>query len=209
MTKRISGRVALILICVGSIVVLMLGWMTFVGPERSKASDLSVKVSDTQAQVSDAQQLLAGSTGKKSLAALHQLQAAMPAQAKMSEILRQLSAVAKTTQVELDGVTPQAPVVGASAGEESVPMTVMATGHYFGIQRFLRLLRASADLHNGRLVGNGRLYTVDNIQFSGAPKGGVVSATMTINGFIYTAPPAGATTVPPTTENTSATAVGQ
>ncbi len=88
-------------------------------------------------------------------------------------------------------------------------MTVMATGHYFGIQRFLRLLRASADVHNGRLVGKGRLYTVDNIQFSGAPKGGVVSATMTINGFIYTAPPAGATLVPPTTENTSATAVGQ
>ncbi len=209
MTKRISGRVALILICVGAILVLMLGWMTFVGPERSKASDLSGKVSDTQTQVSDAQQLLAGSTGKKSLAALHQLQAVMPAQEKMSEMLRQLSAIAKTTQVELDGVTPQAPVVGASAGEESVPLTVMATGHYFGIQRFLRLLRASADVHNGRLVGNGRLYTVDNIQFSGAPKGGVVSATMTINGFIYTPPPAGSTVVPPTTENTSATAVGQ
>jgi hypothetical protein len=209
MTKRISGRVALILICVGAIVVLFLGWMTFVGPERSKASGLSVKVSDTQAQVSDAQQLLAGSTAKKSLAALHQLQSVMPAQVKMSAILRQLSGIAKTTQVELDGLTPLAPVAGVSPGEESVPMTVMATGHYFGVQRFLRLLRASADVHNGHLVGNGRLYTVDSIQFSGTPKGGVVSATMTINGFIYTAPPAGEATAPPTTENTSATAVGQ
>ena len=88
-------------------------------------------------------------------------------------------------------------------------MTVTATGHYFGMQRFLRLLRASADVHNGRLVGNGRLYTVDNIQFSGADKGGVVSVTMTINCFTYTAPPAGSASVPPTTENTSATAVGQ
>lgn len=209
MTKKLSGRVALILICVGAMVVLFLGWMTFVGPERSKASDLGGKVSDTQNQVSDAQQLLAGSTGKKSLAALHQLQAVMPAQEKMSGILRQLTSIAKTTQVELDGLTPQAPAVGASAGEESVPMTVMATGHYFGVQRFLRLLRASADVHKGRLVGNGRLYTVDSIQFSGAPKGGVVTATMTINGFIYTAPPAGETPSLPTTENTSATAVGQ
>ena len=209
MTKRISGRVALILICVGAIVVLLLGWMTFVGPERSKASDLSVKVSNTQTQVSDAQRLLAGSTGKKSLAALRHLQTAMPAQAQMSQILRQFSGIAKTAQVELDGVTPQAPVVGAAAGEESVPMTVAATGHYFGIQRFLRLLRASADVHSGRLVGNGRLYTVDNVQFASADKGGVVSVTMTINGFTYTAPPAGATSVPPTTENTSATAVGQ
>jgi hypothetical protein len=209
MTKRISGRVALILICVGAMVVLFLGWMTFVGPERSKAADLNGKVSDTQTQVSDAQQLLAGSTGKKSLAALHQLQVVMPAQVKMSAILRQLTSIAKTTQVELDGLTPGAPAPGVAAGEEQVPMTVMATGHYFGVQRFLRLLRASADVHNGRLVGNGRLYTVDNVQFSGAPKGGVVSATMTINGFVYTAPPAGETPALPTTANTSATAVGQ
>jgi hypothetical protein len=70
-------------------------------------------------------------------------------------------------------------------------------------------LRASADVHKGLLVGNGRLYTVDNVQFSGAPKGGVVSASMAINGFIYTAPAASATPASPTTANTSATAVGQ
>lgn len=207
MTKRISGRVALILVCVGAILVLFLGWTMFVGPQRSKASDLSVKVSNTQSQVADAQQLLAGSSGKKSLAALRQLEAVMPAQVKMSEILRQLTGIAKTTQVELDGITPQAPALGASAGEEQVPMTVTATGHYFAVQRFLRLLRASADVHNGRLVGKGRLYTVDSIQFAGAPKGGVVSASMTLNGFIYTAP-AVAETPAPTTANTSATAVG-
>ena len=35
----------------------------------------------------------------------------------------------------------------------------------------------SADVdERQRLVGNGRLYTVDNIQFSGAPKGGRRSA---------------------------------
>ena len=64
-------------------------------------------------------------------------------------------------------------------------MTVSATGHYFGIQRFLRLLRASADLHNGHLVGNGRVYTVDSIQFTGVPTGGLVTATMAVNGFTY------------------------
>jgi hypothetical protein len=209
MTKRISGRVALLLICVGAFVALILGWMTFVGPERSKASDLNGKVSNTQTQVSDAQRLLAGSSGKKSLAALRQLQAVMPAQEKMSEILRQLTSIANTTQVEVDGITPLAPALGAAPGEEQVPMTVTATGHYFAVQRFLRLLRASADVHKGRLVGHGRLYTVDNIQFSGAPKGGVVTASMTVNGFIYTAPAASQTPAPPTTANTSATAAGQ
>jgi Tfp pilus assembly protein PilO len=210
MTKRISGRVALLIISVAGLAVLVLGWMMFVGPERSKAADLSTKVASTETQVSDAQRLLAGSTGKKSLAALHQLQVAMPDQEKISGILRQLQSIANTTQVELDTVTPLAPTVVGVAGEESVPMTVIVTGHYFGIQRFLRLLRASADLHNGRLVSNGRLFTVDSIQFTGAPKGGVINATMAVNGFIYSAAAASAATTvtPPTTSNTSATAVG-
>ena len=107
MTKRISGRVALLIISVGGIAVLVLGWVMFVGPERSKAADLGTKVASTQTQVSDAQRLLAGSSGKKSLAALHQLQAAMPDQAKMSGILRQLQTIANTTQVELDTVSPR------------------------------------------------------------------------------------------------------
>ncbi len=176
MTKKLSGRVALILICVGAMVVLFLGWMTFVGPERSKASDLGGKVSDTQTQVSDAQQLLAGSTGKKSLAALHQLQVVMPAQEKMSgdppaAHEHRQDDPGRARRAHACRLRPPA----SPRAKNQVPMTVMATGHYFGVQRFLRLLRASADVHKGRLVGNGRLYTVDSIQFSGAPKGGVVS----------------------------------
>ena len=133
----------------------------------------------------------------------------MPAQEKMSEILRQLTSIAKTTQVELDGLTPLAPAVGASAGEESVPMTVMATGHYFGVQRFLRLLRASADVHKGASSATDASTPSTASSSRVRRRAEWSAATMTINGFIYTAPPAGEAPAPPTTENTSATAVGQ
>ena len=86
-----------------------------VGPERSKAVGLGGKVSNTQTQVADAQQLLAGSNGQE--------EPGRPAPARGRHacsrcrcpgILRQLTGIAKTTQVELDAVTPQAPTpVGA------------------------------------------------------------------------------------------------
>ena len=59
MTKRIERAGALILICVGAIVVLLLGWMTFVGPERSKASHVDTQIAQQQDQLTAAQQLLA------------------------------------------------------------------------------------------------------------------------------------------------------
>jgi hypothetical protein len=200
-TSRITGRVALLIIAASAFVILLLGWFAFVGPQRSKASDLDSQVASTQTQIDDSQRLLTGSVRRQSLAAVRQLDRVVPDQTKMSELLRQLSSNAKTSQVELDTITPSAPT--AVSGAEAVPLTVGLTGHYFAIQRFLRLLRASADVRNGRLVSTGRLYTVDNVQFIGGQAGGVVTATLGVNAFVYTPVAAGATT--PTTTSTSST----
>jgi Tfp pilus assembly protein PilO len=90
-----------------------------------------------------------------------------------------LSAIAKTSEVELTSITPAAPVVGTT--DNALPLAVSVNGHYFAIQRFLRLLRASADLRNGKLVGNGRLYSVDSIGFAGSA--GVITASIAINAY--------------------------
>lgn len=200
-TSRITGRVALVIMSVSAIIVLLLGWTVFVGPQRSKASDLDSQISSTQTQITDGEHLLAGPLGKQSLSAVRLLEAAVPAETRMSGLLRQLSSVAATSAVELDSITPTAAT--AAVGAEPIPMTVALTGHYFAIQRFLQLLRASADLRNGHVVGKGRLYSVDSIQFTGGQPGGVVMASLNLNAFIYTAPPAGTT---PTTSATSTTA---
>ena len=41
-------------------------------------------------------------------------------------------------------------------------------GHYFAIQKFLRILRSEAVLRGDKMVATGRLYTVDSIQFTGS-----------------------------------------
>jgi Tfp pilus assembly protein PilO len=186
MLQRISGRVALLIIVVVVLFVLVIGWSAFVSPQRSKASALDAQISDTQLQIVDNQKLLAGPTRRESLAAVRKVTAAMPDQPQQSQLVRQLSAIAKTSEVQLSSITPGSPVVGIT--DESLPLAVTVNGHYFAIQRFLRLLRASADLRHGKLVGNGRLYSVDSIGFAAASGTtgstvGVITATLAINAY--------------------------
>ena len=199
--SRITGRVALLIMGVSAIIVLLLGWTVFVGPQRSKASDLDTQISSTQTQIVDGNKLLAGPLRKESLSAVRLLEGVVPAETRMSGLIRQLSSISATSAVEFDAITPTAPTT--VPGAEPIPMTIALTGHYFAIQHFLQLLRASADLRNGHVVGKGRLYSVNSIQFTGGQPGGTVMATLNINAYIYTAVPAGTT---PTTSATSTTA---
>ena len=198
--SRITGRVALLIMGISAIIVILLGWTVFVGPQRSKASDLDTQISSTQTQIVDGKQLLAGPLRKESLSAVRLLEGVVPAETRMSGLIRQLSSISATSAVEFDSITPAAPT--AVPGAEPIPMTIALTGHYFAIQHFLQLLRASADFRNGHVVGKGRLYSVNSIQFAGQP-GGAVMATLNINAYIYTPVPAGTT---PTTSATSTTA---
>jgi hypothetical protein len=196
----------LLIIVVATLVVILVGWIGFVSPQRSKASSLGAQISNTELQIADNQKLVAGPTKRQSLAALRKLQAAVPELANQPQLLRQLSSMARTSDTELDSIAPGAPLAGVST--ESLPLAVSVKGHYFAIQRFLRLLRASRDLRNGHLVGHGRLYTVDTISFasgsggSGAP--GVITATLAINAFLSAATPA--VTATPTTTTTASAA---
>lgn len=212
MLQRISGRVALLMVVMVVLLVIIIGWLGFVEPQRSKAAKLDGQIADVQLQIADNNKLLAGPIRRESLAAVRKAQAAMPDQARQSQILRQLSAIARTAEVQLSSVTPGSPVVGTT--DEALPLSVTVNGHYFAIQRFLRLLRASADLRNGKLVGNGRLYSVDSIGFAGPGTGaagsgaGVIAATLAINAYQNlgaAAAIAAGTTTPTTTTAASAT----
>jgi Tfp pilus assembly protein PilO len=206
---RMSGRVSLLLVSAALIVVLLLGWFVLVSPESSKASKLSSEVDETNVQLQAVTSLLEGPIGRQSLALLRVSQTAVPDDAKMSQILRQLSAAASIAGVELDSIAPQ-PVV-PSNGAEALPITMSVKGRYFAIQKFLRNLRSKAGLRGDKIVASGRLYTVDSIQFSGQAPGtdqsassGVVQASLAVNAFVY-APTAVTATTPAATSDTGVT----
>jgi hypothetical protein len=206
---KLSGRVAALLAAVAVLAVLILGWVALVSPQRSKAAELSTKVDLTQAQVVATQAYVDSPSTKQSVNDLKRLQKVLPDSPKVSQILRQLSAAATVAGVELDTITPAAPV--PSSGGEAMPIALSLRGHYFNLSRFIKLLQAQAGVNGSTVKGSGRLYSVDTITFSGGggsatagtpgSSGGAptISATVALNAFIY----ATAAAVPATTSGTT------
>lgn len=211
MPKKINGPLALVLSALAVLVVVGVGWFMLVSPQRSKADALDTQIGSTEAQLTDAQRLLAVPNRRSTAAALATAKRALPDTAQMSNVLRQLYAASAKSKTELDSITPGAQI--PASGASPLPMTVAIKGRYFAIQKFVRLLRESADVKKGKLAAKGRLYTIDNIAFVGTTAqpgqatNGIISATLALNAYVAAAaaaPAAAATDT--TTSGTTASA---
>jgi Tfp pilus assembly protein PilO len=210
--KKITGPVALVLSALAILVVVGVGWFMLVSPQRSKVSTLDTQIGTLDAQLADAQHLMAAPNRRQTAATLATARRALPDTPQMANVLRQLAAAAARSRTELDSITPSVPIV--ASGAAPLPMTVAIKGRYFAIQQFARLLRQSADVKNGKVSGKGRLYTIDNISFTGqAPAqtgqsaNGAILASLTMNAYTYSAAaPAPAATSADTTTTSGSTA---
>lgn len=197
MISSLSGRVAALLAAAAILVVLLVGWLLLVSPQRGKAAELSGQIDQTQAQVASTQAYVSDPETHRSIHDLQRLRKVLPDDSRMSQILRQLSAAAGAARVSVIGVTPQAPI--SASGGQALPIALTAEGHYFGISKFLHILRRQAFVRGTAVHGSGRLYSVDGIQFasgtssgsatggssSGSGNTGVISATISLNAFVY------------------------
>jgi Tfp pilus assembly protein PilO len=206
MIDRLSKRTALAIAAVGVLAVVLVGWFAVVSPQRSKASELDGKISESHTALQLADSLTRGAQQRQTAAEARVLAKAMPSEAQMSQILRQLSSAAKATRVRVNSVTPQA--AAPLAGYEAIPMSVVVEGRYLGITNFLGRLRTQVRVGPEKVRAKGRLYSVDSIQFVGGDDQQLLQATMTLNAYRYggaAATPANAGTAPATSDATSAT----
>ncbi|MEJ7568475.1 MAG: type 4a pilus biogenesis protein PilO [Gaiellaceae bacterium] len=187
MIDRLNGRAAVGIAAVGLLLVVLVGWFGVVSPQWSKAAELSVQIDDAELELAATQALIDGPILRLSTAQLTTLRKAIPDELQMSEILRQLSRASAGSSVRILGITPAGLV--ASGGAEVVPITVAVEGRYFGIQKFLRLLRTRADLKQDKVRAAGRLFGVDAIQFAGGgtAEGGssLIQASLTVTAFVF------------------------
>ncbi|HEY0417292.1 MAG TPA: type 4a pilus biogenesis protein PilO [Gaiellaceae bacterium] len=212
--KKLGAGGALAASIAAVLLVAVVGWFMFVSPERSKSSDLDAKNAAESAQLASLQHVLATTSDAKNAAALRAAKRALPDTPQMSQVLRQLSSYVTKTQAELDTITP-APLVAAAAGGEAVPLTVTVKGRYFELQQLMKLLRRSADVQGKNVTGTGRLYSVDGIQFgaaastggtdSGASQSAAVTATISLNAFVYGSAATAAATTAAATDAASTT----
>jgi Tfp pilus assembly protein PilO len=211
MTKTKLPQPAQIAITLAACLLLVVaGYFVAVRPKKSKASDLAAQITAKDGEISDARALLAKAkhAQKVKVADLFRLTKAMPDQPDEAGIVLELTAVARSSGITFDSITPQGATV--LSGYQVVPITIVFDGNFFQLNDFLFRLRNLVDVRQGALAANGRLFTIDSMQFDESQlKFPEIRATLQVDAFIYgtgatvSAPPQ--TSTPATTGATSTT----
>jgi Tfp pilus assembly protein PilO len=199
---RINGRLALLIAVVLVLVVVLAAWFAVLSPQRSKAAALDAQIGDANVQLASTRSLLASPAAHQSAADLAQLQRALPDDADMSDIIRQLSRAASKTGVRVDSITPSTPV--AAAGVQAVPITLGVSGRYFRIANFMHELRVLARVEDGKVRVKGRMFAIDNLAIAKSQTKGLLAATIALDAFMSGAAPAEPSTAAGTQTTTSA-----
>jgi type IV pilus assembly protein PilO len=186
------------------LVLLIAGYFIAVKPQKSKASQLASEITARDGQISDARALLAKAkhAQKVKVADLFRLTKAMPDQPDEAGIVLELTSVARKSGIAFDSITPQGSTILGSY--QVVPISVIFDGNFFQLNDFLFRLRNLVDVRQGALAANGRLFTVDTIQFDESElKFPQIRASLQIDAYIYGT---GATvSAPPQTSTPGAT----
>lgn len=210
MKNKPSRPAIIVLVVVGLIAYLALGYLLLISPQRSKGSDLKKQVADTEAQINQYRTLSAQAKAAAPIrvADLFRLEKAMPNEVDMAGIVLELSRIAGDSGITFESITPQGVV--AAPGYQVLPVALVFDGNYFELSDFLYRLRSLVRVRTGRLASSGRLFIVDAISFAESEKSFPrIQAALVVNAYVYgdapvpgAAPPAAA---PPTTTASTST----
>jgi Tfp pilus assembly protein PilO len=170
-------------------------WFAVIAPKRHKAATLATEVQAAQQKLADARLAVA----KEKAAQQPALQRALPNDLEMPQILDQLNALANQAKVTLDSVMPSPAVEGA--GYYAVSIAVTVDGKYFGVEKFLQLVRNQVTQKNSQFRASGRLLDVSSVQLSETPP--IVTGALQMTAYYFSATAAPAAPVTTTTDTTS------
>jgi hypothetical protein len=145
-------------------------------------------------------------------AQLFQLARAMPDNSDMPSIVNDLARAADLSSVTIVSISQQ-PQVAQPDGAMALPMQVTVSGGWNGMAAFLRTLRGDVQAGTQRLLVNGRLFTIDNVDLTagGASTTGnapEVTAILRLNAFSYGVATTQTTSTGPSTTTTTTTTPG-
>ena len=205
-TRKISPTTASILVGLGAAVLLAVGMLLVVLPQRSTAADLEGEVASVYAQIATKRaESLRKPQAPIRVADLFKLVQAMPDHPDMPGMLLQLNQTARDTGITFDSIAPQPAV--ATDTSVTVPIALEFSGSFYHLTDFVYRLRNLVSVRRGKLESSGRLFSIGSIDFSEGPAGFPnISAKLTVNAFVYGTDVPGATPVdPPPAAETSTT----
>jgi hypothetical protein len=193
----------------GLLFVLLVGMFVLVLPQKHSAEKLTKEIADTETQIVQARALAEQKPAQPiRVADLFKLVKAMPDTPDMTGIMLQLNQTASDAGIEFETIAPSPTQL--QTGYQKIPIGLTFNGNYYALTDFLFRLRSLVTVRGGALDATGRLFSVDSIAFSAGPGGfPAISATLTVNAYVYgtqvagTPPPAPVTTATDTTATTT------
>ena len=194
MKRKPTNPAVLVLVVVGVLAYLAVGYLLVISPQRSKSADLKKQVAETEQKIAQYEALSAQARAAAPIrvADLFRLEKAMPNEVDMAGIVLELSRLARDTGITFESITPQGPA--PQQGFQMMPVTLAFDGNYFELADFLYRLRSLVRVSSGHLAATGRLFVVDSINFSESdlsfPR---IQASVVVNAYVFgDAPPPGA-----------------
>jgi type IV pilus assembly protein PilOP len=198
-TAKIAQNKVTLAAAAAVLLLSVLVYMVLVGPKRSRAGSLDEEIAATRVELTQARidQARAKETPVAPVGDVKRLTRAMPDRTDMPGLVLELARVAHETGISFDSITPADPVAGT--GYQTVPVSLVFQGNFFELSDFLFRLRNLVDVRDNRLRVEGRLFSVDGIDFAqGTQQFPQIQATLNASAFVYGGAPAAATPPAPT-----------
>ncbi|MGH2933559.1 MAG: type 4a pilus biogenesis protein PilO [Gaiellaceae bacterium] len=207
---RLPKQGKLVLVGVGAILVLLIGWMLLLAPKQKQIASLHAETAAAQQQIADdlsraATARSASSAPTIKVADVYKLATAMPSITDMPDLLLELDQVAKSSGVTLDSITPSQPQ-DSNDGYMSLALNLSVTGNFYGLTDLLFRLRNLVYVRSGALEANGRIFSIDGVQLT--PSQSSISASISLTTYVYgsgSSTSSSTATTPGTTTSTTTT----
>jgi len=184
--KKLTQSWQIAIAVAAMLLVGLIGYFAVVKPQKGKAAELSTQIAAEDTQIAAARALLANSKNvqKVRVADLFRLTKAMPDDPDEAGIVLELTNVARQTGITFESISPEGST--SLSGYQVVPINVVFEGNFFQLNDFLFRLRNLVDVRRGALAADGRLFTVDSINFAeGALKFPQIQATLILDAYVY------------------------
>jgi Tfp pilus assembly protein PilO len=211
--RRITRRTALALIIGGDVLLLVLGWVLLVSPQRSTAASISRAALATEVQVQEAKRpapdpstMTQPKQPEIRTAYLYKLSKAMPMTTDMPNLLLELSQVVQGAGVQLNSISPSPADLTGTTG-----ITLSVSGDFYSLTDLLYRLRNLVTVRDGVLDVSGRLFSVSSIGLTPNGAGRNLDANIFLSAYTFSDAAASAAAVPaptPASTDTTGTSTG-
>lgn len=194
---RKHGLIAVV--AVGSVLVLLLGYVALISPKQKEIADLNSQTAAVRQQITDdvsRAALARSATGTPQIktADVYRLETAMPSITDMPDLLLELDQTATAAGVRIDSISPVQTPSAASTDYTTVQIALDATGNFYSITDLLYRLRNMVYVRSGALEANGRIFSVNKVTLT--PVNSQLSASITLDTYVYAPSTTPSTTTP-------------